>query len=70
MRLLWPLSLQLRDASIVDPFWGTGFVLLAWLMFARSGTGDFRGWRLLRSVGLAFEAIGNRQLASFDHLLS
>lgn len=30
MCLLWLLSLWLRNASIVDPFWGTGFVLLAW----------------------------------------
>jgi steroid 5-alpha reductase family enzyme len=30
MLALWFLSLRLRDASIVDPFWGTGFVLLAW----------------------------------------
>lgn len=29
--LLWLLSLRLRDASIVDIFWGLGFVLVAWL---------------------------------------
>lgn len=28
---IWLLSLSLRDASIVDPFWGTGFVLVTWL---------------------------------------
>ena len=27
--LLWLLSLRLRDSSIVDPFWGTGFLLCA-----------------------------------------
>jgi len=26
---LWALSVRLRDASIVDPFWGTGFVIVA-----------------------------------------
>jgi len=26
---LWALSVRLRDASIVDPFWGTGFALVA-----------------------------------------
>jgi steroid 5-alpha reductase family enzyme len=31
MSVLWLLSLRLRDASIVDPFWGTGFVMVAWL---------------------------------------
>lgn len=29
MTLLWLLSLRLRDASIVDPFWGPGFLLVA-----------------------------------------
>jgi steroid 5-alpha reductase family enzyme len=29
MGLLWLLSLRLRNASIVDPFWGAGFVLVA-----------------------------------------
>jgi steroid 5-alpha reductase family enzyme len=28
---LWLVSLALRDASIVDIFWGPGFVLLGWL---------------------------------------
>lgn len=31
---LWGLSLALRDASIVDIFWGLGFVLIAWIAFA------------------------------------
>lgn len=29
--LLWLVSLKLRDASIVDIFWGLGFVITAWL---------------------------------------
>lgn len=29
--LLWLVSLKLRDASIVDIFWGMGFVITAWL---------------------------------------
>ncbi len=31
---LWLLSLTRRDASIVDPFWGTGFVLVTWFTLA------------------------------------
>jgi steroid 5-alpha reductase family enzyme len=27
---LWVVSVRLRDASIVDVFWGIGFVLIAW----------------------------------------
>ncbi len=38
--LLWLLSLKLRDASIVDVFWGLGFVAVYWVGFilAHSGT--------------------------------
>jgi steroid 5-alpha reductase family enzyme len=28
---LWLLSLRLKDSSIVDVFWGWGFVCVAWL---------------------------------------
>jgi steroid 5-alpha reductase family enzyme len=31
---LWALSVRLRDASVIDPFWGTGFVLVAWTSLA------------------------------------
>ncbi len=34
MLALWFLSIGLRNASIVDPFWGTGFVLIAWTAWA------------------------------------
>ena len=36
---LWLLSLRLRDSSIVDIFWGWGFVCVAWLGFV-FGTGN------------------------------
>jgi len=31
---LWAVSLALRDASIVDVFWGSGFVVVAWVAYA------------------------------------
>lgn len=34
--VLWLMSLIRRDASIVDIFWGIGFVVVAWLTFASS----------------------------------
>jgi steroid 5-alpha reductase family enzyme len=38
---LWAVSLALRDASIVDVFWGTGFVVVAWIAYALGdGSGD------------------------------
>ncbi len=39
MTLLWLLSLALRNSSIVDPFWGTGFVIAAWVYFALTPDG-------------------------------
>lgn len=35
--VLWCLSLLLRNASIVDIFWGCGFVLIAWVSLWISG---------------------------------
>ena len=34
MFLLWLVSLRMKDASIVDIFWGLGFVVVAWVTFA------------------------------------
>lgn len=39
MILLWLLSLALKNASIVDIFWGSGFVIAAWLYFALTPEG-------------------------------
>lgn len=33
MTTLWLVSLMLGDSSIVDIFWGPGFVMLAWVNF-------------------------------------
>jgi steroid 5-alpha reductase family enzyme len=33
MTLLWLVSLALKNASIVDVFWGIGFVLVTWVAF-------------------------------------
>lgn len=39
MSALWLLSLALKNASIVDIFWGPGFVLAAWVYFALTPEG-------------------------------
>jgi steroid 5-alpha reductase family enzyme len=39
MAVLWIVSLALRNSSIVDPFWGTGFVIANWLYFALTPDG-------------------------------
>lgn len=35
--ILWLISLKIRDVSIIDIFWGFGFVVIAWLTFFLSG---------------------------------
>jgi len=49
MTLLWLVSLVLRNSSIVDPFWGPGFVIVNWLYFALTPDG-FEGRKWLISV--------------------
>ncbi|MEO7112497.1 MAG: DUF1295 domain-containing protein [Polyangiaceae bacterium] len=50
MLTLWLVSLVLKDASIVDPFWGTGFVIIAWVTFFRVGEVSARTLLLLGMV--------------------
>lgn len=42
MTLLWLLSVYLKNASIVDPFWGSGFVVLAWFYYSQTSGDDGR----------------------------
>ena len=46
---VWLLSLALRNASIADPFWGMGFVTVAWftLISVKGATGAPRVWLLV-----------------------
>lgn len=43
MVLVWLLSLRLRNASIADVFWGTGFILVAWTAFTVTPCTTCRG---------------------------
>lgn len=50
---LWLLSLALKDASIIDIFWGPGFVILAWFYFWHSpGPGSLRNVLLCSMVSI------------------
>jgi steroid 5-alpha reductase family enzyme len=40
MTALWIISVVLRDASIVDIFWGMAFVISAWYAFNQTPDGD------------------------------
>src|SRR5512143_3319617 len=45
MVALWLVSLALRNSSIVDIFWGMGFVITNWLLFALTPDGfALRKW--------------------------
>jgi steroid 5-alpha reductase family enzyme len=54
---LWVVSLRLRDASVVDPFWGPGFAAIAWLSVAVAGPAP----RGLLLAALAAAARGGRR---------
>ncbi len=40
MTVLWLVSVRLRNASIVDPLWGTTFVVAGWWYYAHTPDGD------------------------------
>jgi steroid 5-alpha reductase family enzyme len=66
MLALWLLSLALEDSSIVDIFWGPGFVLLAWVVALQEvwsprsalAVGLVTVWGLRLAVHLAIRNIG------------
>lgn len=49
MTLLWVFSLIIKNSSIVDIFWGLGFVLTCWVYFNLTPNG-FIGRKLLISI--------------------
>jgi steroid 5-alpha reductase family enzyme len=52
MVVMWLISVKLRDASIVDPYWGSGLVLLAWLYFFLEDAQTPRKWLVAGLVTL------------------
>ncbi len=58
MTLLWLISLQLKDASIVDPFWGPGFAIVATTYYLVDGRYLNRGTLILGLVTLWAARLG------------
>lgn len=67
LTLVWLLSLYLKDASIIDIFWGMGFVIAAWFYRTKLNLSDTRSliycilisiWGLRLSIHLALRNIG------------
>jgi len=52
MTAVWILSLLVRNASIVDTFWGIGFNALAWATYVLTGQAALRGALMLGLVAL------------------
>ncbi len=52
MLILWAISLIKKDASIVDPCWGIGFVIITWSTATQIGLEDLRSWLLTIMVTL------------------
>jgi len=50
--LVWILSVRLRDASVADICWGSGFVLLAWLYCVLAPTMTSRSWLVAALITL------------------
>lgn len=50
--LLWPVSVAMKDVSIVDAWWGPGFFAATLLVWAQAGADGPRAWALLALVGL------------------
>ena len=54
--ILWLVSLTVKDASIVDPFWGPGFVIIAWTGYAVAPDPGGRGFL----VSVSSRMVGNK----------
>jgi steroid 5-alpha reductase family enzyme len=52
MTLVWAVSLFKRDASIIDVFWGLGFVALGWVYYALTDASTPRGLLVVALVTL------------------
>lgn len=50
MLVLWGVSIFKKDASVVDPCWGLGFVMIAWATAFQIGLDDLRSWLLAGMV--------------------
>jgi steroid 5-alpha reductase family enzyme len=74
---LWLLSVRLRDASIVDIFWGPGFAMHAWTTLLLYPASTARAWLLVAmatvwglrlGVHLAWRNIGRAEDARYRQL--
>jgi steroid 5-alpha reductase family enzyme len=60
MTILWIASVFLKNASIVDPFWGMGFVLLAFYYYFQAG-----GWEMRKIILLVLVCVWGLRLSIY-----
>jgi steroid 5-alpha reductase family enzyme len=60
MTILWIASVFLKNASIVDPFWGMGFVLLAFYYYFQTG-----GWEMRKIILLVLVCVWGLRLSIY-----
>ncbi len=65
MTSLWICSLPIKDASIVDRFWGAGFVLIAWVLHLTVPSAEHN---VTRAVVLALVTIWGLRLSLYIHV--
>jgi steroid 5-alpha reductase family enzyme len=61
--LFWAASLKLKDAGIVDFYWGPGFVVIGWLAWALAPGGGWPGLVVLAAVSLWGVRLGWHMIA-------
>jgi steroid 5-alpha reductase family enzyme len=52
MTALWLISVRIRNASIVDVFWGLGFVLVSWTTVLLTDANAMRRWVIVATATL------------------
>lgn len=59
MTAVWPLSIVLRDVSIIDIFWAPAFAILGWTIAIADRNIGIRGWICLALVSVWAARLGS-----------
>ena len=68
MTALWPLSVRLRDVSIIDILWAPAFAILGWACVFVTPLPGLRGWMALGLVSIWALRLGSHILARWRRL--
>jgi steroid 5-alpha reductase family enzyme len=68
MTALWPLSIWLKDVSIIDILWAPAFAVVAWACTAMAQAVDARAWIVLALVTVWAVRLGSHVLRRWRRL--